>query len=115
MSEHQQPRSPADQPDSPASWWRLAISLTVSTIGGVGLWSVVVVLPDIQAEFGADRGGASLPYLATMICLAVGGIYLGRVADKHGVHVPLLGGALMMGAGYMGASQATALWQFIVA
>ena len=54
-------------PDSRYAWWRLAASLAISTIGGVGLWSAVVVLPTIQAEFGIDRGSASLPYTATLI------------------------------------------------
>jgi len=86
----------------------------MSTIGGVGLWSVVVVLPTLQAEFGVDRGGASLPYMATMLGFAVGGLFMGRLADRFGVHVPLLIGAIIMGVGYILASQAANLWQFIV-
>ena len=35
--------------DSTYSWWRLAVSVLLSTIGGVGMWSVVVVLPAMQA------------------------------------------------------------------
>jgi len=42
-------------PDSSYAWWRLAASLALSTIGGVGLWSAVVVLPTIQAEFAVGR------------------------------------------------------------
>ena len=68
---------PFRQPDSRYSWWRLAASLALSTIGGIGLWSTVVVLPTIEAEFGVGRGGASLPYTATMIGAAVGGIAMG--------------------------------------
>ena len=33
--------------DSSYAWWRLAASLALSTIGGIGLWSTVVVLPAI--------------------------------------------------------------------
>jgi hypothetical protein len=44
---------------------RLVVSLAIAAISGVGLWSAVVVLPTIQAEFGVDRGGASLPYTVT--------------------------------------------------
>ena len=36
-------------PDSFYSWRRLAVSLALSTIGGVGLWSAVVVLPVIES------------------------------------------------------------------
>ena len=94
--------------------WRLLASLALSTIGGVGLWSVVVALPAIEAEFGVDRGGASLPYTATMLGFAVGGVLMGRLADRFGIMVPLLLGALMLGLGYVAAAQATALWQFVL-
>jgi len=32
-------------------WGRLVAALALSTLGGVGMWSVVVVLPTVQAEF----------------------------------------------------------------
>jgi len=102
-----------DTPDSPYSWRRLLISLAMSTIGGVGLWSVVVVLPTLQTEFGVDRGGASMSYMATMVGFAIGGMFMGRLSDRFGVHVPLLIGAVMMGSGYVAASFASSLWQFI--
>ena len=56
-----------DDVDGAAAWWRLAASVLLATLGGAGLWSSVVVLPAIEVEFGLDRGGASLPYFATMI------------------------------------------------
>ena len=40
------------------------ISVLLGTIGGVAMWSVVVVLPAGQAEFQAARAAASLPYTA---------------------------------------------------
>ena len=46
---------------------RLAAAVCLGTIGGVGMWSVVVVLPAVQAEFGVTRGAASLPYTLTML------------------------------------------------
>ncbi len=67
------PHPGGDQPDSPYAWWRLAIALGLATVGGIGLWSVVVALPTIEAEFEIDRGDASVPYAATMIGIAVGG------------------------------------------
>ena len=42
--------------ESAYAWRRLVASLALSTIGGVGLWSVVVVLPAVQAEFHALTG-----------------------------------------------------------
>ena len=95
--------------------WRLLASLALSTIGGIGLWSVVVALPVIEAEFGVDRGGASLPYTATMVGFALGGVLMGRLADRFGITVPVMLGACMLGIGYVAAAEATSLWQFVVA
>jgi len=58
--------------ESAYSWLRLAICVLLSTVGGISLWSVVVVLPAVQAEFGVDRATASLPYTLTMIGFGCG-------------------------------------------
>ena len=77
--------------DSPYAWFRLGLSLLLSTIGGVGMWSVVVALPAVQAEFGGARGGASLPFTLTMLGFGVGSVLMGRLADTAGIIVPVLG------------------------
>jgi MFS family permease len=114
MSTATDTQTPTFEPDGAYSWWRLSLSLIMGTVGGVGLWSVVVVLPHIEQEFGVDRGGASLPYTATMIGFAIGGIYMGRFADRHGVFRPLLLGSLMIGTGYITAAMTTTITQFIL-
>ncbi len=102
-------------PDSRYAWWRLAASLALSTIGGVGLWAAVVVLPTIEAEFAVGRGGASLPYTAAMIGFSIGGVLMGRLADRYGIMVPLLLGAPLLGVGFVAAALATTYWQFVLA
>ena len=104
-----------DLTDSRYAWWRLAASGLLGTIGGVGMWSSVVVLPVIQAEFGVDRADASLPYTATMLGFAVGGVLLGRLSDRFGIMLPVMIGAVMLCIGYVAAAQATSLWQFLAA
>jgi MFS family permease len=94
-------------------WRRLVFSLVLSTIGGVGLWSAVVVLPAIQAEFSIARASASLPYTVTMVGFAFGGIATGRLADRLGIMFPVIGGAMALGLGYLAASQTASLWQFV--
>src|SRR5262245_31172880 len=79
------------------------------------MWSVIVVLPALQAEFGVARSAASLPYTATMICFGLGGILMGRLSDRYGIFVPVAGSALALGVGYLAASLATNLWQFVAA
>jgi MFS family permease len=79
------------------------------------MWSVIVALPAVQAEFGVARSTASLPYTMTMICFGLGGIVMGRLSDRLGIIAPVVGGAISLGLGYAVASQATSLWQFILA
>jgi MFS family permease len=106
------PRATADSLDSAAAWWRLVACLAYATIGGIGLWSMVVSLPEIEAEFGVDRGAASIPYALLMVGFGIGGVLMGRVADRVGIMVPALFSAGALGVGYVAAAQATALWQF---
>src|ERR1700674_5222026 len=85
---------------SPYAWARLAVSLTLMTISGCSMYAVVVVLPAVQAEFGVARADASLPYSLTMIGFGVGGLFMGRLADRFGVMVPLLIGSLSLCPGF---------------
>lgn len=91
------------------------MALLIGTIGSVGMWSVVVALPAIQAEFGVARGAASLPYTTTMLGLAFGGIAMGRFADRFGIVGPLTCAGLALGSGYVASAFATGLWQFALA
>ncbi len=104
---------PADLIDSGYAWRRLSISLLLATLGGIGLWSSVVVLPTIQAEFGVSRGSASLPYTLTLVGFAIGGILMGRLADRFGIMVPLVNGAVTLGLGYAVAAITQNYWQFL--
>jgi MFS family permease len=97
-------RENADRPESAYAWWRLALTVIIGTIGGVGMWSVPVSLPAVQADFGVDRAMASLPYTLTMAGFAVGGVWLGRLVDRFGIVVPLALGSAVMGLGYIAAS-----------
>lgn len=42
------------------------------TSGNSGMYTVTVVLPRLQSEFGVSRADASLPYTLTTIGLGVG-------------------------------------------
>ena len=101
--------------DSPKAWLRLVAAMTFSTIGGVGMWSVVVALPAIQAEFGVDRAAASLPYTLIMLGFGAGGVVTGRLADRFGIAVPLTLGTVALGAGYLAVGQSSSLWQVALA
>jgi MFS family permease len=102
--------SAPEAPESPYAWLRLCTAVALSTIGGVGMWSVVVALPAIQGDFGVDRAAASLPYTLGMIGFAGGGVLMGRLADRYGVALPSVLGAVMLSLGYIASALSPTLW-----
>ena len=113
------PKDSAVPPEMPSietsySWIRLVASITLSTLGCVGLWSLAVALPAVQADFGVHRAGASLPYALTMIGFMIGGITVGRLADRFGILPPFAGGTILMCLGYILTASAPTLPAFAV-
>jgi MFS family permease len=106
---------PRSEPESRDAWMRLGVALALSTIGGVGMWSVVVALPAVQAEFGVARGDASLPYTLTMIGFGFASILMGRLADRFGIMVPVIVGTIALALGFGVAAAAGSLWQYALA
>jgi MFS family permease len=104
--------APPFLPDSRQAWIRLALALVIGSLGSVGMWSVVVALPAVQADFGASRGAASLAFTLTMAGFGIGGVVAGRLTDRIGIVATIALAAVLMGAGYAVASQTRALWQF---
>ncbi len=90
--------------DSPAAWLRVGLAVAVGTIGSIGMWSMPVALPFVQADFGLTRADASLPYTLAMMGFAVGGVAMGRLCDIFGVVVTITLGCLALGGAYVGAS-----------
>ena len=101
--------------DSGYSWARLLAALALGTIGGVGMWSVVVVLPTIEKEFGLSRSEASLSYTLAMLGFGAGGVLMGRLSDRLGVFQPLLSCIVALSLGYFATAFAVAHWQFAIA
>ncbi len=104
-----------DATDSALAWLRLGVAVLLSTIGGVGMWSVVVALPAIQADFGVARADASLPFTFAMIGFAGGGVVMGRLADRFGIAIPMAVGTVALGLGYLAVGNASSLWQVALA
>ena len=101
--------------ESPYAWVRLIAGLLLTTIGSSGMYAMAVALPPVQAEFGVSRGEASLPYTLTMIGFGIGGIMMGRLADRFGVVVPIWIAAVCLGLGFAAAGSAQSIWQFSLA
>ena len=101
------PHTPShpDLIDSAYAFRRLLTALAIMTLGSVGMYVVIVLLPEVQKEFGITRADASLPYTVLMIAFGLGGILMGRWADRFGVFKVLLIGAIGNLIGFLWASQ----------
>ena len=118
MTDHATPQAGTDLSeltDSPYAMLRLAVTLALMTLGGCAMYCVAVVLPAVQAEFGVARADASLPYTLLMIGFGTGGVFMGRLADRVGVTVPLMIGACGIGLGFIASAYAPNIWMFSIA
>jgi MFS family permease len=102
----------AHQADSSYAWRRLATTLALMTIGSGAMYVIAVVLPTVQAEFGAARADASLPYTMMMVGFGLGGVAMGKLADRYGVMKVVLLGSAGLGLGFISAGMASSLMAF---
>jgi MFS family permease len=101
-------------PDSRQAWMRLAVAVLIASVGAVGMWSVVVVMPVVQAEFAATRGAVSLAATMIFFGFGLGSVITGKITDRLGI-VAAMGISIAFLAGsYVLAALSTALWQFII-
>jgi MFS family permease len=101
--------------DSPYAAGRLAVALLLMMVGACGMYIVPVVLPAVQAEFGVERAAATLPYSLLMVSFGIGGLIMGRLADRYGIAVPLLIAGSALGIGFALAGTTTTLTTFMLA
>ncbi|MBR0719349.1 MFS transporter [Bradyrhizobium liaoningense] len=110
---HPGQRPSAFTPDSRQAWVRLVIALLIGSIGAVGMWAVVVVIPVVQAEFGATRGAVSLAFTLMMFGFGLGGVITGRITDRVGIVPAMAISIAFLGVANVLAGLSTMLWQFV--
>jgi len=76
------------------------------------MWSISVVMPAVQAEFGATRADVSFAYTTTMLGFGVGTMLAGRLVDTRGAFAAVLLASLLLAMGYGAAAAAPTLWLF---
>ena len=87
--------------DSPQAAWRLLTTLLLMLLGNSGMYVVSVVLPEVQAEFGVSRADASIPYTLSMLGFGIGGMWMGRWADRFGIARVAALGAVGVASGFV--------------
>ena len=94
---------------------RLVAALLLVTISGAAMYATIVALRPMSFEFGVGRGVAAIPYMMFMAASGIGGVMMGRLADRFGVIMPALIASITLPAGMIAAAHADAFWQFCLA
>jgi len=87
-----------------------AIMLAIAM--GVMVNGISVFFASLKEEFGWARGAVSLINFSGLMGLAIGGVVMGRVADRTSIRKVCLFGSLVLGSCVLGAAWADQLWQF---
>jgi MFS family permease len=107
--------TPAIGIDSPYAWRRLAVSVAISTLGGIGMWALAVAMPAVQADLGVSRADISFAYSMNMLGFFAGGVIVGRLVDRRGIVVASVVSAFGLGAGFGLSSLTSSLVLFAAA
>jgi MFS family permease len=65
----------------------------------------------MEADFGWSRAMVTLPYMFAMLGWGAGAVLFGKLADDYGARRVILGGILLMAAGFFGMSLSANVWQ----
>ena len=101
--------------DSAYAWRRLAASVALSTIGGIGMWCLAVALPAVQADLGISRADISFAYSLNMLGFFAGGVAAGRLVDRRGIVPTAILSAFGLAAGFALAPTTSSLMLFTAA
>ena len=90
--------------DSFYSWFRLFITLIIGSSLNIGMWAIVIALPDIQSDLDYNRAKVSSLVAFTMLGFALGNFLLGRLVDLYGMSFTLILSALIALGGFFVSS-----------
>jgi len=85
--------------ESRESWAVASAALVTMMMAFGAAWITPVALKDIAAEVGGAREVPALASALAWLCSGLGGIVMGRIADKVGTRWTVICGALMIGVG----------------
>lgn len=97
--------------EQPFGWIVAAVSMLMMAIGMGSPYLVVVALKPIAAEFDWPRAVPSLCYSLALIGSGVGGLLMGRLADRFGITLPTLIGGCSLAAGAWVSSRANGAFE----
>lgn len=95
--------------DTASSWRRLMICSVIGLFINIGIWSVVVVLPEIEREFNSSRASSALPYTFTLAGFAIGNFVIGSIVDRIGIAKASIYASLLVSSNFLLCSLSNSL------
>ena len=89
----------------------VVMSAATVVITSISMNAFSLFLTPIEAAFDWSRATATIPYVFAMLGWAIGGVLFGKKADDLGTRPVILGGVLLMAAGFVGMGLSQNLWQ----
>ncbi len=90
---------PFSSVETKASWAVATVALVTMLMAFGAAWITAVALKDIAAEVGGVRSTPALASALAWLGSGIGGILMGRIADKVGTRWTVIFGSLMIGLG----------------
>ena len=84
----------------------------MTCVGFGTMLSLAVFLQPISVDTGWSLSGVSAAATIDFLAMGCAAFFWGTLSDRFGTRVVVLAGAVLLGIGLIGASQATNLWQF---
>ena len=95
--------------------WVIVVLSFVVVLASYGLlFSYAVFAPSFAEALSLDAAAVSAPFSVCVATYAILGLVTGRMTDRWGPRPVILGGAVLLAAGYVVLSQATALWHLFL-
>jgi MFS family permease len=86
------------------SWTVATVALVCMLFAFGGPWIIVVALKDVAAEAGGARSVPALASSLAWLCSGLGGILMGRIAERFGTRWTVMTGALSIAIGLSGST-----------
>lgn len=98
--------------ESSYGWVVVGAGALMTCVGFGTMLSLAVFLQPIAAATGWSVSGISGAATIDFLAMGFAAFFWGAMSDRYGTRIVVLCGAVLLGIGLVGASQAASLWQF---
>ncbi|MBR1266954.1 MFS transporter [Bradyrhizobium sp. AUGA SZCCT0222] len=100
------------QSGSSYGWIVVGAGALMTCVGFGTMLSLAVFLQPIATDTGWSVSGVSAAATIDFLAMGFAAFFWGALSDRFGTRIVVLAGAVLLGIGLVGASQAADLWQF---